>query len=385
VLVASNGSFRKLILNLHLWIGGAAAVLLLLTGGSGALLVFEDLIDRALNPKLASVDPAAATLSLTDLQAALERQYPGDRVLAFDISDSSDTSYGAYLQPASGGGMNVAVDQHSGKALGVWDDNRFTRKLRGFHTHLLAGEAGSAFVGWGAVILLFLSVSGLILWWRSKIFGFSFGTSGAKFQYDLHSTVGVVSFLVLMAFSLTGIVVHWERAAQRWAGQVSHVPVRPRPPQHDSPASGAVPLEPERLVALARTAVPGARVTELDLADSPTRPALVIMKFPKDHTPAGRTRVFLDAYSGKVLSRTSSREAPAAVSYVTRINREIHTGDIGGWPTRIVAAVFSLARPCWRSRVHCCGGRGVSVPKAGRIFKIDRQYRSPGTFVVDCP
>lgn len=72
---------------------------------------------------------------------------------------------------------------------------------------------------------------------------------------------------------------------------------------------------------------------------------MVFMRFPEDHTPVGRTRVFLDAYSGEVLSFTSSRAAPPAVSYATRLNREIHTGDIGGWPTRIAAALFSAALP----------------------------------------
>ena len=71
----------------------------------------------------------------------------------------------------------------------------------------------------------------------------------------------------------------------------------------------------------------------------------MILKYPEDHTPAGRTRILLDAYSGKILSLTNSRAAPAAVVYVTRLNREIHTGDIGGWPTRILAAIFSLSLP----------------------------------------
>jgi uncharacterized iron-regulated membrane protein len=333
------------ILNLHLWIGIASAILLLLTGASGALLVFEAQIDRALNPKLARVTPCGTTLSLTQLKSALELQYPGSQVLGFDISDSDDTSYGAYLLPPSGHGLNLAVDQHNGKALGAWDENRFVRQLHGFHTHLLAGETGSAIVGWGSVILVFLCISGLILWWRSKIFGINFRSSGPKFQYDLHSTVGVLSFLVMIAFALTGIVVHWERPAQEWASRVSRVPVRPALPQPDAAAHGALLLDPSRLVALAEAAVPGASATAMDLPDSAARPVLVIMKFPEDHTPAGRTRVFLDAYSGKVLAVSSSRAAPIAVSYVTRLNREIHTGDIGGWPTRIIAAVFSLALP----------------------------------------
>jgi uncharacterized iron-regulated membrane protein len=343
--VASKKTFRKLVLQLHLWIGIAAAVLLLLTGASGALLVFETQIDQVLNSKLVRVAPAANTLSLSELKSGLERQYPGGRVLSFDLSDAPDVAYAASLQPASGDALDVAVDQYTGKALGVWDDTRFTRKLHDFHTHLLAGQIGSAIVAWGSVILLFLSISGLILWWRSKIFGVNFRTSGAKFQYDLHSTLGAASSLFLLAFALTGIVVHWEGPARRWANGVSDVPGRPPQPKPEPPAAGTVPLDPSQLLARARAVVPGARATAIGFADNPTTPVLVLMKFPEDHTPAGRTRVFLDAYSGKVLTLVSSRTAPPAVSYVTRVNREIHTGDIGGWPTRILAAVFSLALP----------------------------------------
>jgi uncharacterized iron-regulated membrane protein len=337
-------AFRKVVLQVHLWIGIAAAVFLLLAGASGALLVFEAQIDQALNPTLARVAPAATTLSLTELKSALERQYPNYRVLGFGISDAPDLSYDAYLQPPSGDGINVAVDQHSGKALGVWSDDRFARKLHGFHTHLLAGEVGSAIVGWSAVVLLLLSISGPVLWWRTKVFRINFQTSGPKFQYDLHSTIGVASSAVLLAFALTGIVVHWGDAARNWASKLSRA-CASQPLRADPPAPGAKPLEPGELLSLAQTAAPGARVTTLELADSDGNPAMAIMKFPEDHTPAGRTRVLLDAYSGKVLDLTSSRKAPLAMAYVTRINREIHTGDIGGWPARILAAIFSLALP----------------------------------------
>jgi len=358
--MATTSKFRKLILNLHLWVGLAAAVLLLLIGGSGALLVFETQIDRALNPKLAKVSPTGTMLSLNELKIALERQYPGYRVLDFGISESDDTAYGAYLESASGHGLDLAVDQYSGKALGVWDNNRFARKLHGFHTHLLAGKTGSAIVAWGAIFLLFLSISGLILWWRSKVFGVSLQSSGPKFQYDLHSTIGIVSSLFLLVFSLTGIIVHWEDAAGRWAKGVSHM-AELSDPHPAKPAPGVAPLEPTQLLSLAQAAVPGARATTVALSDSPASPALVILKYPEDHTPAGRTRIFLDAYTGKILSVTNSRAAPVAVDYVTRLNREIHTGDIGGWPTRILAAIFSLCLPLlamtgpllwWQRRQH---------------------------------
>jgi uncharacterized iron-regulated membrane protein len=43
-------SIRNIILKLHLWVGMAAALLILLLAASGTLLVYENEIDRLLNP-----------------------------------------------------------------------------------------------------------------------------------------------------------------------------------------------------------------------------------------------------------------------------------------------------------------------------------------------
>ena len=69
------------------------------------------------------------------------------------------------------------------------------------------------------------------------------------------------------------------------------------------------------------------------------------MKFPEDRTPAGRSRLRIDAYTGKVLQLQSSRDMPMPVKYARMWNREIHTGDIFNLPSRILAAFFSLMLP----------------------------------------
>jgi uncharacterized iron-regulated membrane protein len=343
--LAGPSKFRNAVLTLHLWAGLIAALLLLLIGGSGALLVFEARIDHALNPSLSRVSSAQEPLYLKELKSSLEQQYPGYRAFEFNISQSSDLAYAAYLETASGDGLNVAVNQYTGKNLGVWNNNRFATKLHQFHTHLLMGRTGAAIVALGSAFLLFMSISGLILWWRSKIFRINFQSAGPKFQYDVHSTVGIASLVFLLIFAVTGLMVHWDDALRKWAVSVSHVPAQSPPAKRERGAPGAVQLDPDQLLSRAQVAVPGARATRIDLSATPDQPTIVTMKFPEDHTPAGRTRVVLDSYSGDVLSFTSSRAAPLAVSYTTRLNREIHTGDIGGWPTRILAAVFSMSLP----------------------------------------
>ena len=61
--------------------------------------------------------------------------------------------------------------------------------------------------------------------------------------------------------------------------------------------------------------------------------------------PIGRSRVLLDPYTGNVLSAVSTRTAPLAFKISRLWIREIHTGDILGWPTRLLACVMSLILP----------------------------------------
>ena len=103
----------------------------------------------------------------------------------------------------------------------------------------------------------------------------------------------------------------------------------------------------------------------LQLPMNSTQPAQVALKFPEDHTPLGRSRLRIDAYSGKVLLVLSSRDFSAPMKYARMWNREIHTGDILNLPTRLLAAFFSLMLPVlaisgpliWWNR------RSVSEPK----------------------
>ncbi len=337
---------RKVILQLHLWVGLVVALLLFALGVSGTLLVFEDQIDRALNPQLSYVKSSTAVLPLSELRKYAEAAHPGFTLRQFYLSDRNDLAYAVYLEPQSGRGIEVSINQHTGEVLGTWDDDRFTRKLHAFHTHLLGGELGQEIVGWGGgVLLLFLAMSGLILWWPRKINVFRWSSFGTKFQYDLHNTVGIYASVFLLIFAFTGIAIHWERQTNALAAKLSGgVQARPTVPKVNHLA-GAAALLPEQLLAAAQSAAPEAHVTQVNLADDPDSPATVVMKFPEDHTPAGRTRAFVDPYSGKVLYLASSREMPWAITYARRVNREIHTGDLFGWPTKILAAAFSLALP----------------------------------------
>ena len=109
------------------------------------------------------------------------------------------------------------------------------------------------------------------------------------------------------------------------------------------PVPGATSISAEQALGIAESAAPGAKPTFMQLGSE--GPMRIAMKFPEDHTPAGRTIVFLDRHTGKILSLKNSRTESIAYKYTRMWNREIHTGDLFGWPTRILACISSLTLP----------------------------------------
>ena len=65
------------------------------------------------------------------------------------------------------------------------------------------------------------------------------------------------------------------------------------------------------------------------------------MKFPEDRTPAGRSRAFLDPYTGQPVWKISTRDVPLG-PWLWFQRRSLHTGDVFGWPTRLLACAASL-------------------------------------------
>jgi uncharacterized iron-regulated membrane protein len=322
----------------------AAAVFLALLGITGSLIVFEDEIDGWLNPR-PHVQPGPERLSLNALAARLEAAHPGYQVAGFTFPSRSDLPMGAFLVSEKlRKNIGVDINPYTGEVFPAKSQqNNFSGNVHQLHTHLLMRQAGSTVMAYAAVFLLFLAISGLILWWPRKVFTVRWSGRGTRLNFDLHNALGIYSSVFLLIFAFTGMVIHWENQASKLIRYVTHSPAEAPMADASSPAPGATPISADRALAIAERAAPGARPTFMQLGrEGPMR---IAMKFPEDHTPAGRTIVFLDRYTGKILSLKSSRTASIAYKYARMWNREIHTGDIFGWPTRILACVLSLTLP----------------------------------------
>jgi uncharacterized iron-regulated membrane protein len=326
---------RTVLLKLHAYVGLAAALFVLVLGLTGSIMAFEDEIDRATHPHLFTVTPEGAPLALAELGARVSAAHVGARVTGYGMGISPDRSW--YV---AAGGSAVYVNQYTGEILGERAGPTWLNQVHQLHLRLLAGETGRTIVSWAGVLMVMLTISGLCLWWPAKRVSVAWAAGGRRTWLDVHNASGAFSFVFLFVLSVTGVVIGFERLTTplfyRVTGSqpaASTLAVTERPGLHL--------MTPDAAVAAARAAMPGAAPIAVNVA-GPRSAYRVAMRFPEDLTPGGRTRVFVDPFSGAVVHAESSRTT-AAGTRIVNMNRAIHTGDVFGVPSKIVMSLASLA------------------------------------------
>lgn len=329
---------RRILFNLHLWTAMIAGAVLILLGATGAILAFEEPIDHALNPGLFYVHPQGNALPASVLLSRVRQNFPGKRVTMLMFGKAPDLSTMATV-PGAG---SVFIDPYSGRIMGVRKTNKyFTQTVHQLHIRLLMGDTGSRILGVAGLVLAFLTLTGIYLWWPLKRVTVAGRKSWRRFNFDLHHAAGFYSSVFLFILSVTGVMIAFADSTVPEMYKITHS----EPPDQETestPIPNARPISPDQAIGTALATIPGTRLVSLMPPRGATGSYRVALHFPEDRTPGGRSVVYIDQFSGGVLSSESSRTAPAGTRLVN-LNRALHTGDIGGLPTKIIACLASLA------------------------------------------
>lgn len=346
---------RKLLLALHLWTTLVAGVFIVILGVTGGVMAFERDLDRLFNASLFDVAPQpAASLSVATLQDIVQRRFAGSRVRAFSLPQRGDDAYVAHLDS----GEEVFLNGYTGAILGSRSGPTLLDRIHQLHIRLLAGKTGGTIMTIAGIVMLFLVLSGVILWWKYKRFTIKWNGSLFRMMFDLHNAGGISTLLFLLLLSATGVLIAFENPIVPWMYKVTGTTRIPRT-LPSAPGHGSAPIGPDEAVRIARAAQPGAAPLTIELAMAPDESYNVRMHVPEDRTPGGRSWVCVDQYSGKVLVTQDSRTAPLPMrAYL--MTRQIHTGDVFGVPSRIVMSACSLfvtlqafsGVVMWRKRNH---------------------------------
>lgn len=331
---------RKLVFNLHLYLALIASLFVMLLGATGSIMAFEPEIDRLLHRKLAYVTPGTRALSFSEIAAIVAGAFPGERIEAYFPSTSPELS--CYVDLEKSGA--VYLNPYTGQVLGVRPDKpEFLDYVHQLHIRLSwqrQGDPGKKIMSWVGVTMFLMLLSGLFLWWPLKRVTVKRGAGGRRFWFDLHNVVGIFSLVFLLALSITGIMLGFERTTNPILYKLTGTKPSQMPKTAPPPAPGAKPIPVDRALEVARTALQGA-TPFLVIMPGAKGAYRIALRYPEDRTPGGRSRVMVDQYTGQVLFSEGSRTAPAGTRLAIA-SRAIHTGDVFGIPSKIVMSLASL-------------------------------------------
>src|SRR6266404_472379 len=236
---------RKVFLKLHLWVGLGAAVLVILIAGSGAILVFENEMERVLHPKWGYVSGQGQLVPLSRIGEAITKAIPKARAGTFFLPENNGTS----MLVVTSRGDRAYLNQYTGEFLGAISiPDTLSFKIHQFHTRLLIpnnkvisngkGKAptiirnriGGTIVGWGTVALLFLALTGLIVWFPRMIWSLNWKAGWRRMNFDLHNLSGIYAMMVLLVLALTGVALSFDFPEQ-WIHKIAKTPERDDPPE----------------------------------------------------------------------------------------------------------------------------------------------------------
>ncbi len=210
---------RKFIFKIHLWLSVPLGLIVTVICLSGAVLVFEEEITRALRPKLyhAEAPVEVQPLPPSQLVARIGEQMPDSLHLA-SLQLSSQRNEPCMVAFRETGRKRLSVDPYTGHVNGWVENSAFFGTMRKLHRWLLdppvsKGETsvGKIIVGVSTMCLAVILVSGLILWIprnrkallnRLKV---SFSGGCRRFWHDCHTSLGFYTTLLLLVMTLTGL------------------------------------------------------------------------------------------------------------------------------------------------------------------------------------
>ncbi|MFL9843168.1 PepSY-associated TM helix domain-containing protein [Flavobacterium rhizosphaerae] len=357
--------FKYWIGRIHLVLGLASGLIVLLLGTTGCIYVFSQEItewqrsEAMYVPQVKEKRLANSVIWNKTLQAVGDTIALGDMHVykdpekAFEFhcyKANEDTSSIWYFDTIEYY-YHIYVDPYTGNILGVYNEEKdFFNIIKMLHwSLLLKTEIGQVIVGWGTFIFVIMLISGIILWWpknkaaRKQRFAFKWkdSTKWRRKNYDLHNILGFYISFIAIIIAFTGMV--W---AFTWFQAIVYV-------------AGSQSLTPPEVIHKQSVISNGDTDRALDIASAitwekyPNADAISIGK-AEDSINAieayvqpykGKYYVYhqlqFDQYSGKLLHVRDHSEKNFGEKIITA-NYDIHVGAILGIPGKIIAFIVSF-------------------------------------------
>ncbi len=339
---------RKAIFYIHLALGLSVGLLMSITCLTGSLIVYKPEIESLALGAVSHIDPTAdrATVSLQSAYDHVRERRPDCKIVQAYLHAEPDLAWSFDLNCQTRGRIVVYIDKYRGSITG--EDHfqgKWTQWIYDLHVRLLSGKTGETVNGVGALLLVILASTGLVVWWP----GARLWRSGLRIEwrarwrrrnYDLHRLTGFFSSALLMLVALTGAYFAFPQTYEAIVARAAHKPsvlLAPRTgidiPRH---------IDLDAIYAAAVRAMPAGETTLFAFPQSRNAPYSVRRMLPGDWRRTGDNLVYIDQYSGRVIRINYHRDLSRPIRLIRDIY-PLHFGTFGGHTTRILWIILGVA------------------------------------------
>lgn len=326
---------------LHRWAGLILAVLLLAQGVTGIMLLHRQAVEDGSRPAVAPVPHSALAASIAKILELNEA-----RVLDRITFARSEDRAPSVRTLGPDGAMHIAYADLAGGTMGpdgsLWVDPAEAALV--VHTTLTAGLPGFLVVAIEGLLLVFIAISGLIVWWpaagrlvasltiRSK-------TGARFFLFDLHRTAGAITSVFLIVSGLTGALMIFEPLLKPLVAQML--------PVEEEPAIGAAVhaqdqwMSREAALQQALNRFPDAALRQVRVAGEGQRVVLAIFDTPPSGLEAQHQMIGIDRDGGAMVMEHVAGHAMAGDAVFEAL-LPLHNGTLAGEAGRWIMTLIGI-------------------------------------------
>ena len=334
-------NLRRTLLPVHRWLGMTLGLIALVSALTGFGMVFRPQLDPVIYPGLFQSSTCEKMVSLDAIAGAARRLDSASELDFLRISDAPSASASVRFLNKD----TLYFDRCTGAL--VASQNRYAGVFGVMEwIHRGRWQKGSDLVmGSGALAVLLLSVIGIMLWWprtvRRFVQGFTLNRKlkGQAFNIGLHKTIGGWIALPLVIIALTGLPNAFPSFLDALKSLDETVEAKPRSAIPVSGPQTHIPLE--SAWATINRLSPTPREAVIHVVPKPDDPMEIYIIGVDAPHPNARTYLYLDAYSGKILSYTPyAKMGLGSKIYFWMLS--IHTGDVGGLASQMIRCAAAL-------------------------------------------
>lgn len=341
--------WRQWVAIIHQYLGLGVALILMVVGLTGSVLVFEKEIDQffltsRLEKVVSSGERINPDLIVNQVKTAYKNQ-PNLTVSYLEIPQNPNDFYKIWLLSKTDQWTEVLVNPYTGKILG---NRQWEQTLIGIiyqlHYQLLAGDFGGKLVGICGLVLFILALTGILLWpgWRRLLTGFKikFDAHPQRLNFDLHKVIGILSAGFLAVIAFTGFCWNFNEVMYPaiYAVTLSSPPPEPK----STLILGKSPLTLSQIIQKADAALPNTVTTSIDLPNQPDGTFSINKRFPQTNDHLGLNRLYFDQYSGEILYFKDVRSLSLGQQVIDSFI-SLHYGTFAGLPSRILYVLIGLS------------------------------------------